>query len=96
MQLCAHINNNLPKSKGSSEVVWLVDVDTPALLATPVTVWLPGVAAAVEEWSKPGAGGSSRAMSGWWPGGWLWQASKTVLTMVGMSAVVIMVWARLK
>jgi len=72
MQLCTHINNNLPKLEGSSEVVWLVDVDTPILLAPLVTVWLPGVAAAAAEWSGPGAGGLSRAMGGWWPGGWLW------------------------
>jgi len=69
-------------------VVWLVDVGTPALLATLVTVWLPGVAAAAAEWFASGARGSSRAMGGWWPGGWLWLASKTALTMVGMSAVV--------
>jgi len=58
-----------------------VDVYTPALLAALVAVWLLGVAAA--EWSRPRAGGSSRAM-----GGWLWRASKTAWTMVGMSAVV--------
>jgi len=38
-------------------VVWLVDVDTPALLAALVTVWLPGVAVAAAEWSGSGAGG---------------------------------------
>jgi len=65
-----------------------VDVGTTALLAALVTVWLPEVAAAAAEWSGPGAGGSSRAMGGWWPGVWLWLASKTALTMVGMSAVV--------
>jgi len=71
MKLCAHINNNLTESEGTSEVVWPVDVDTPGLLAALVTVSLPGVAAAVAEWSEPGAGGSSHATGGWWLGSWL-------------------------